>query len=519
MYKEFVPAKKLPEQAEYLLLIHGWGISSRVWQPLAPLLAEHFNLVLVDLPGFGQSEAGDYSSSVLLSQLLADMPERFSVLGFSLGGMLAVQLAEHHPERINKVVSIASNAVFVQKSDWPAAMEDAVYQQFYQTAEQAPAAILKRFLALQAKGASDEKALVKQLRSLADKNAPVTTALLASLNLLAGLDNRQALANLSTKLLCLLGEHDQLVPLEAENMMADLGVKTQVISGASHVPQISHPQLCAETINNFLRDKVVCPKKLNKIKVAKSFAKAANTYDAVAGLQRDVGEQLLKLLPSTGAETVVDLGCGTGFFLPKLKTALSPQHLLAVDMAEGMLQFARSHRVEADAVYLCGDAEFLPLVDESVDLIFSSLAIQWCEDVDGLFSEIYRVLKPGGRFVFSTLGPETLTELRQSWQTVDSYVHVNQFLPEQSVASAIESSGLNKLSWRQQSVVLQYEKLTDLTRELKNLGAHNVNDGRPQGLMGKQKIKAFRNAYELHRNKQGYLPATYQVWYGVLAKG
>ena len=516
MYKELIPAKNLPEQAEHLLLIHGWGISSQVWQPLTPLLSQTFNITLIDLPGFGKSEQGDYSLPVVLANLLEGMPQQFSVLGFSLGGMLAVQLAKQYPERINKVITIASNAVFVEKPDWPAAMAESVYQQFYQTAEQAPAVILKRFSALQAKGAYDEKGLVKQLRALADKNAPDVKTLLDSLNLLTELDSR---TGLSENMLCLFGSDDQLVPLEAEKMMAELSVQTQVIAGASHVPHVSHADVCAKAIKDFLQGEVICPKKLNKIKVAESFAKAAKTYDSVAGLQRDVGEALLSYLPKASAETVVDLGCGTGFFLPRLKNFLAPKQLVAVDMAEGMLQFARGHREDANALYLCGDAEFLPLADNSIDLIFSSLAIQWCEDVEALFAEIFRVLKPGGRFVFSTLGPETLIELRQSWRAVDDYVHVNQFLAEHRLMAAIVSSGLEKSLWQQSTIVLQYQKLTELTRELKNLGAHNVNDGRPQGLMGKQKIKAFRNAYESHRDEQGNLPATYQVWYGVLEKG
>jgi malonyl-CoA O-methyltransferase len=183
-----------------------------------------------------------------------------------------------------------------------------------------------------------------------------------------------------------------------------------------------------------------------------------------------------------------------------------------------MLQFSRSHRILQSAYWICADAESIPVTDNSIDVIFSSLAIQWCENVDALFGEVFRVLKPGGKFVFSTLGPNTLCELRQAWRVVDNYVHVNHFLPEDVMRRAITGAGLSIQAWQEKAIVLQYQKLTDLTRELKGLGAHNINAGRPEGLMGKQRIKAFRHAYEEQRDHQDKLPVSYQLWYAVISK-
>ncbi|MCR8922397.1 malonyl-ACP O-methyltransferase BioC [Dasania sp. GY-MA-18] len=527
MHYQTLAARNGLADAEHLLLLHGWGIASSVWQPCLSQLNENYHITLVDLPGFGRSvDVPSQPLPVLLAQLNQLMPAPYTVLGFSLGGMLAVQLAAQFPQRVQRLISIASNAVFVQQEGWPQAMADEIFQQFYQLAERSPAACLKRFLLLQAKGSDDEKNLVKKLRELSDEQVPSANSLTAALRLLVDIDNRAALKNLPQPVLCILGEHDQLVPVACASNLEPLATELQVISGASHVPLVSDAQKCCAAISAFMQRHPVaishescCEKKRNKLSVAKSFAKAASTYDEVAGLQRDIGQQLLSYLPkTTGAERVLDLGCGTGYFLPKLQQQLAPQQLVAFDLAEGMLQFARGHRDLESTIFLCGDAEAMPLADNSVDIIFSSLAIQWCEAPQDLFAEIFRVLKPGGRFVFATLGPDTLKELRSAWQQVDSYVHVNQFLAQAVVTQAIARAGFAVQHWQEQTVELQYSKLNQLTRELKALGAHNVNAGRPTGLTGKQRIKALLAAYEQYRNPQGMLPATYQVWYGVVAK-
>ncbi|MEE8058377.1 MAG: malonyl-ACP O-methyltransferase BioC [Pseudomonadales bacterium] len=263
---------------------------------------------------------------------------------------------------------------------------------------------------------------------------------------------------------------------------------------------------------------------LDKQLIAKSFSRAATTYDSVADLQRRVGQQLLTYLPTMPADNivdnVVDLGCGTGFFSSTLQTVFSDSQLIGLDLAEGMVAFA-SNRSEYGS-WLCGDAENLPLAENSIGIIFSSLAIQWCEDSDALFSEVFRVLKPGGSFVFSTLGPATLHELRNAWCSVDNYIHVNRFVEQSVLVESIIRAGFSAENVRgrltEDYITLEYDALKHLTRELKSLGAHNINNGRPVGLTGKHRVRAFKDAYEQQRNEQGMLPATYQVWYGVLEK-
>lgn len=254
---------------------------------------------------------------------------------------------------------------------------------------------------------------------------------------------------------------------------------------------------------------------INKVDIARSFSRAATTYDGYAGLQRNVGHQLLSRLPEN-AQQVMDLGCGTGFFTPMLAQHYPSANLIGLDIAQGMLDYCAQQYGDL-AQWVCGDAEKLPLADNSIDVIFSSLAIQWCHQFPRVLSEALRVLKPGGSFVFSTLGPKTLFELRDAWSHVDNYQHVNRFVPVPEMRRAVDEAGFSCVSVQVEYEIQQYKALRELTTELKKLGAHNLTQGRNTHLTGSQRIKGLLQAYEQHR-QDGCLPATYEVVYAVLVK-
>ncbi|MEN4827057.1 malonyl-ACP O-methyltransferase BioC [Pseudomonas sp. P39-UII1] len=255
----------------------------------------------------------------------------------------------------------------------------------------------------------------------------------------------------------------------------------------------------------------------DKRQVAASFSRAAASYDSVAALQRAVGVSLLQQLPDELAPSRwLDLGSGTGYFSRVLAERFAPASGLAVDIAEGMLRHARGERGGAQ-YYVAGDAERLPLADDSVDLVFSSLAVQWCGQFASVLEEVRRVLRPGGVLAFSSLCVGTLDELRASWQAVDGMVHVNRFRRFEDYQRLCAASGLEQLCLQQQAHVLHYPHVRGLTHELKALGAHNLNPGRPSGLTGRARMQGLLQAYEAFRQPQG-LPATYQVVYGVLRK-
>ncbi len=254
----------------------------------------------------------------------------------------------------------------------------------------------------------------------------------------------------------------------------------------------------------------------DKRQVAASFSRAAASYDSVAELQRAVGHELLSRLPSACApRRWLDMGCGTGYFSRVLGELLPASQGVAVDIAEGMLDHARP--LGGAEYFIAGDAERLPLKDGSCGLIFSSLAVQWCANFEAVLSEAYRVLQPGGVLAFASLCVGTLDELRESWRAADGLVHVNRFRTFEAYQQLCAASGLRVLSLERRPHVLHYPDVRSLTHELKALGAHNLNPGRPGGLTGRARIAALVDAYEQFRQAEG-LPATYQVVYAVLEK-
>ena len=254
----------------------------------------------------------------------------------------------------------------------------------------------------------------------------------------------------------------------------------------------------------------------DKRQVAVSFSRAAASYDSVAELQRAVGHELLARLPQhLNPQRWLDLGSGTGYFSRELGQRYAHSQGLALDIAQGMLAYARP--LGGAQHFIAGDAESLPLQSNSCDVIFSSLALQWCADFPRVLSEAQRVLRPGGVLAFSSLCVGTLQELRDSWLAVDGFVHVNRFRRFEDYQQLCAASGLQPLTLQRQAEVLHFADLRSLTTSLKELGAHNLNPGRPGGLTGRSRIRALIEAYECFRQAQG-LPATYQVVYGVLQK-
>ncbi len=268
--------------------------------------------------------------------------------------------------------------------------------------------------------------------------------------------------------------------------------------------------------------------------LAESFGRAADHYDEFAHLQRLIGSNLLERLTRARVQegsdhrqliNLVDLGCGTGFFLEPLMKAIEPSALVAADLSLDMLKVAQNRHGELadnqklDSLqFLACDAESLPFRANSCDVIFSSLAIQWCENLQSLWGEVHRCLKPGGMFAFSTLLDGSLSELKDAWRHVDSEQHVNNFLSCDEYLESMVPSGLEIMLSEQEGVRLEYEKVFDLMRDLKGVGAHNISTARPKAMTGKHKIMQVVESYERFRNPCGILPATYVAGYFIVQK-
>jgi len=261
-----------------------------------------------------------------------------------------------------------------------------------------------------------------------------------------------------------------------------------------------------------------------KQQVASQFNRAAKTYDGAARIQHFSALELAQQLQfiqdtnhSTIAGTWLDLGCGTGFAVPTLIRQGADQ-VVGADLAHSMCLASEEklHNLPFNAI-TC-DAENLPFAKHSFDGIYSNLMVQWSEQLTDLFYEAQRVLKPGGLFAFATLGPRTMFELKQAWQHVDPYTHVNQFDSKSDLASVCEEF-FDIESIQQQDVVQHHPSLTSLLKELKAIGATNVNSGRRPGLGGRERLRKLEQAYRQQSvtdnttSDNDSLPLTYDlIW-------
>jgi malonyl-CoA O-methyltransferase len=255
---------------------------------------------------------------------------------------------------------------------------------------------------------------------------------------------------------------------------------------------------------------------LDPQRVRMSFSRAARSYDEAAVLQARVRDELLDRLQWVRVQpaVVVDLGAGTGHASIALKKRYRASRVIAADLSPGMLHEAGAQRGFFRRFdLLCADAARLPLRTASVDLVFSNLMLQWCDDPDAVFRECRRVLKPGGLLTYSTFGPDTLIELRRAWAEVDELTHVNRFIDMHDLGDAMIRAGFAEPVMDVERCTLTYEDVRALMCDLKAIGAHNVNAGRARGLTGKSRLKRMIAAYESFRG-DGRLPASYEIVYG-----
>jgi len=253
----------------------------------------------------------------------------------------------------------------------------------------------------------------------------------------------------------------------------------------------------------------------SRVNIARSFSSATHSYDISARLQRFTGKHLMSNLPNKTDLSIVDLGCGTGFFTNIL--ASKYKQVCGVDLSKKMLAFAESkstHNIQ----WIEADAYKLPFKSNTVDVIYSNLMIQWCDPLADLLTEITRVLKPGGLFVFSTLIDGTLHELKSSWKQVDDEPHVIDFKSEETILKLFENSNCKLLENDVKDIVLEYENVLHLAHELKGLGASYVPNKTKKGLAGKDKWKKMTTCYQDFQEPNGIYPATYCAFSGIAVK-
>ena len=255
---------------------------------------------------------------------------------------------------------------------------------------------------------------------------------------------------------------------------------------------------------------------IDKHQARLSFERSADRYDEVAVLQREIGGRMLERLELVRLQpqTVLDVGAGTGFSTEGLLQRYPKAWVIALDFALPMLRHAqRKGGWLRRPRCLCADAEHLPLADGSVDLLYSNVTLQWCNDLENTFREFLRVLRPGGLLMFTTFGPDTLRELRAAWAQADSHSHVSLFPDMHDLGDSLVRARFADPVMDVERMTLSYRKIADLMRDLKILGGHNVTNNRSRSLTGKGRLQTMTQAYEELR-VDGRLPASYEVVYG-----
>ncbi len=545
-----------------LVLLHGWALHGGMWGPWLDELGRRARLHLIDLPGHGRSAwpAGASTLRDLARAVSPHVPNGAAVLGWSLGGMVALELARSRPGDLAALVLIATTPCFLARDDWPTGMNPGVLDGFAAGLAGDYRRTLTNFLALQTWGDENASQALRSLRANLDSHGePDPQALTAGLGILRTADLRDALAAITVPTLVIAGEHDRITPVAAGRELASRlpSARFVEVPKAGHAPFLSHPETVRREVEKFLAflapssapagkswsagpgagltgeaqgqdsgpvtaAEATAPAEgntsnefaLDVRRVRDSFSQAAGTYDAAAVLQATVRDELLRRLEVLRMEpaVVVDLGAGTGQASIALKRRYPGGRVVAMDIAHGMLLQARKRQTllrRFDRVV--ADAAALPLGNASVDMLFSSLMLQWCNDPDRVLRECRRVLRPGGVLHFTTLGPDTLVELRQAWQAADpDHAHVNRFIDMHDLGDALVRAGFAEPVLDVERYTLTYDDARGLMRDLKAIGAHNSTAGRARGLTGKSALARMLAAYEGFR-RAGKLPATYEV--------
>lgn len=270
---------------------------------------------------------------------------------------------------------------------------------------------------------------------------------------------------------------------------------------------------------------------LDFAEVRRAFDHAAESYDAHAVLQREVCDRLLSRLDyvALAPRHVLDVGTGTGYGLAALRARYPDADLTGLDIAPAMLGAARARLPQAgwaqralsrigassppQSRFVCADMDRLPLAPNCANLVWSSLALQWAQDLEATLAGLHRVLAPGGLLMFSTFGPDTLKELRAAFAQVDDAPHVNRFVDLHDIGDMLIHAGFANPVMEMEMLTLTYADLKTLMRDLKGIGAHNAALARRRGLLGKSAWARLEQAYEALR-REGRLPATFEVIYG-----
>lgn len=264
----------------------------------------------------------------------------------------------------------------------------------------------------------------------------------------------------------------------------------------------------------------------NVADIARSFSEAAPHYDRHAFVQTEIGQRLIERLSciQMAPSLILDVGAGTGKLTRELQTRFPNSTVVGVDVAQGMVDYARNQQswkpFRKQPKYLCANMSRLPFKSQSVDVIFSNFTLQWGNDLKAIFAEFKRVLSPKGMLFFTTLGPQTLFELRKSFAKVDDAIHVHTFWDMHDIGDLLLNCPFTDPVVDMEMLTVSYRDVSSLLSDLKGTGANNLDPSRRKGCTTQLLLKQMLRAYEEDFKRPDCLyPATYEVIYGHACNG
>jgi len=262
---------------------------------------------------------------------------------------------------------------------------------------------------------------------------------------------------------------------------------------------------------------------INKEYKRKSFNRAAKTYDSCSTLQDTISGNLIDRLKNIKLYPldILDLGCGTGTNGLNLRKKYKKSRIINYDFSENMLKEAciKQKLFILDKInpspysYICADIEAIPLEENSLDLVWSSSTLQWCNELELVFDQIKKILKPGGLFIFSTFGTNTLSELRNITENLFKEKRTSTFTDMDNVRNLLLSSGFRNSVLDVEKFKVMYKEVSKIFIDIKSIGATNGNVSNNRGLSGRSFTKKITEEYEDYRVND-LLPASYEVIYG-----
>ena len=252
-----------------------------------------------------------------------------------------------------------------------------------------------------------------------------------------------------------------------------------------------------------------------KKRIRESFNRRANTYDSYGIIQKEVADRVFDRLSAIKIQPnlILDLGCGTGFLTQKISALYPDAKIISLDFSEKMLRICRSKVNHTSPV--CADIENIPIKESCFDLIISSLTFHWATDLYGTFLKTHQLLKNNGCFLFSSIGPDTLFELRAALNKVDSSERVNRFIDMHHYGDALLKIGFSDPVVDNEKIIVEYKSFSDVLKSLKKIGANTVEKVSDKKL-SKNNYRTARDSYKMNKNTN--YPVTYEVLYGLAWK-